>query len=164
MSRVACVSGAINLMFKCASEKQSFVFVFLNRFKLTCCLCVCQCCCGLSLAEILSPSTTISWLRNTGIEGEKNLYSSCYCTSTHSHDPPCLSGASHTWKHPPQHNVAPAFLFAVPPTFTHPLSYQMWPGARLASVNPGTASQTKGSSNQIYVGLGLLWNVAGEHV
>lgn len=57
---------------------------------------------------------------------------------------------------PPQHNVPPAFLFAVPPTSTHPLSYQTWPAARLASVNPSVASQTKGSSNQICVGLGLL--------
>lgn len=92
------------------------------------------------------------------------LYSSCYCAFTHSYGPPCLSGASHTWKHPATTQHAPSFSHCRPAVSTNPTSYRTWPGAELASVNPGTAFQTKGTSNQIYVGLGLLWNVAVEHV
>lgn len=84
------------------------------------------------------------------------LYSSCYCAFTHSYGPPCLSGASHTWKHPATTQHAPSFSHCRPAVSTNPTSYRTWPGAELASVNPGTAFQTKGTSNQIYVGLGLL--------
>lgn len=141
---------------------------YLNRFKPACCL---LCLPMLLLSHVsldpvsihrhqLTPTDT-----DTDTErGKKLLFILLLCFHTQPWTLPVCLGLHTRGNTPPQHNVPPAFLFAVPPTSIHPLSYHTWPAARLASVNPGAASQTKGSSNQIYVGLGLLWNVAVEHV
>lgn len=82
------------LIVLCPSKVSMFLAsYYLNRFKPACFLCPCQ-------------------------KGGKNFYSSCYCASTHRHDPPCLSGDSHTLKHPnTTHTVSQLFSF---PSRQHP--------------------------------------------
>lgn len=139
---------------------------YLNRFKPACCL---LCLPMLLLSHVSLDPVSIQRHQLTPTDtdterGKKLLFILLLCFHTQPWTLPVCLGLHTRGNTPPQHNVPPAFLFAVPPTSTHPLSYHTWPAARLASVNPGAASQTKGSSNQIYVGLGLLWNVAVEHV